>query len=69
MSPNEIFSMQNKTTVIFGGTGKLGLNFSSVLSNAGGKIYLLDKNKIKDLPKNVFFIKCYVIKKKKYTKA
>ncbi len=65
MSPNEIFSMQNKTTVIFGGTGKLGLNFSSVLSNAGGKIYLLDKNKIKDLPKNVFFIKCDVSSKKK----
>ena len=30
-----IFSMKNKITVIIGGTGNLGLNFSDTLSNAG----------------------------------
>ena len=37
-----IFSLKNKVIVIFGGSGKLGINFSEILSEAGGKIYLLD---------------------------
>lgn len=64
-NPNQIFSMDSKVVVIFGGTGKLGLNFSQVLSTAGGKIYLLDKNKNKDLKEKVNFIKCDVNSKKK----
>ena len=63
--PNQIFSMAKKVVVIFGGTGKLGLNFSSTLSGAGGKIYLLDKNKNSNLGKNISFIKCDVNSKKK----
>ena len=43
----KIFSMKNKKVLIFGGTGNLGLNFSQILSNAGAKVYLLDKNKKK----------------------
>ena len=42
---NHIFSMKNKTVVIFGGTGKLGLSFSNTLSKAGARIYLLDQKK------------------------
>ena len=59
-----IFSMHNKVVVIFGGTGKLGLNFSEVLSKNGSKVYLLDKIKKKFLNKNVFFVKCDVDSKK-----
>ena len=44
---NHIFSMKNKTVVIFGGTGKLGLSFSNTLSKAGARIYLLDQKKKK----------------------
>ena len=50
-----IFSMKNKITVIIGGTGNLGLNFSDTLSKAGSKVYLLDKTK-KKLQKKIFFL-------------
>jgi len=55
-----IFSMKNKKIVIFGGTGNLGINFSKVLSSAGGKVYLLDKNYKKILNQNIIFQKCNV---------
>ena len=43
-----IFSLNNKTIVIFGGTGNMGLNFSSILANSGAKVYLLDLKKKKN---------------------
>ena len=56
-----IFSMKNKTVAIFGGTGKLGIQFEKILSDHGAKVYLLDK---KPLPKNKnkkkLFLKCDV---------
>ena len=55
-----IFSMHNKKVVIFGGTGKLGINFSKTLSAAGAKVYLLDKVKKKTDDKNIIFYKCDV---------
>ena len=55
-----IFSMHNKKVVIFGGTGKLGINFSKTLSSAGAKVYLLDKVKKKIDNKNIIFYKCDV---------
>lgn len=64
-----IFSMKNKITVIIGGTGNLGLNFSDTLSNAGSKVYLLDKTKKKITKKNIFFIKCDVESKNNITKS
>ena len=60
----DIFSMKNKSVVIFGGTGNLGLNFSKTLSYAGAKVYLLDKVKKKINDKNIFFLKCDVNSKK-----
>jgi len=59
-----IFSMKNKTVIIFGGTGNLGLNFSKTLSYAGAKVYLLDKVKKKIDDENIFFLKCDVNSKK-----
>ena len=59
-----IFSLKNKVIVIFGGSGKLGINFSEILSEAGGKIYLLDIKKNTTKKKNTFFIKCDVSSKK-----
>ena len=56
-----IFSLKNKNIVIFGGSGKIGISFSKILSSFGAKVFLLDlrrsKNKIK---KGVTFIKCDV---------
>ena len=49
-----IFSLKNKVIVIFGGSGKLGINFSEILSEAGGKIYLLDIKKNTTKKKNTF---------------
>ena len=60
----KIFSMKNKKVLIFGGTGNLGLNFSQILSNAGAKVYLLDKNKKKINNENIIFQKCNVDLKK-----
>ena len=50
-----IFSMKNKKAIIFGGTGKLGINFSQTLASAGAKVYLLDKIKKKQIMKILFF--------------
>ena len=58
-----IFSMHNKKVVIFGGTGKLGINFSKTLSAAGAKVYLLDKVKKKQMIKISFFINVMLIQK------
>jgi len=56
---NNLFSMKNKTVVIFGGTGKLGLQFEKILSIYGAKVYLLDK-KIKKNNNKVNYYKCNV---------
>jgi NAD(P)-dependent dehydrogenase (short-subunit alcohol dehydrogenase family) len=39
---SNLFSMRNKVAVIFGGTGKLGEQFSNTLSQYGAKVYVLD---------------------------
>ncbi len=59
-----IFSMKNKKAIIFGGTGKLGINFSQTLASAGAKVYLLDKIKKKTNNGNIIFQKCNVDLKK-----
>ena len=46
-----IFSLKNKKIVILGGSGKLGLNFSKILSSAGAKIILGDIKKTINKPK------------------
>ena len=46
-----IFSLKNKKIVILGGSGKLGLNFSKILSSAGAKIILGDIKKTVNKPK------------------
>ena len=40
--PKEIFSMDEKVVVIMGGVGKMGQEFSEVLSNSGAKVWMLD---------------------------
>ena len=59
-----IFSMKNKKVIIFGGTGKLGFNFSQLLVSAGARVYLLDKIKKKTNNQNIIFQKCDVDSKK-----
>ena len=57
-----IFSLNNKTIVIFGGTGNMGLNFSSILAKSGAKVYLLDLKKKKIDNIQITFYKCDVTK-------
>jgi len=59
-----IFSMKNKKVIIFGGTGKLGFNFSQLLVSAGARVYLLDKIKKKQIIKISFFKNVMWIQKK-----
>lgn len=60
-----LFSMKNKTVIIFGGAGKLGLRFEKILSQNGAKVYLLDiHNKNIKKEKNINFLKCNVGKEK-----
>ena len=56
---NNIFSMSGKVVMIFGGSGKLGIQFSKILKENGAKVYLLDKKRVN---KNEYFIKCDVQK-------
>jgi len=63
-----IFSMKNKKVIIFGGTGKLGINFSQTLASAGAKVYLLDKIKKKTNNENIIFKKCNVESKTNISK-
>jgi len=63
-----IFSMKNKKAIIFGGTGKLGINFSQTLASAGAKVYLLDKIKKKTNNENIIFQKCNVDSKTNISK-
>ena len=35
--------MKNKIVLIFGGAGKLGIQFERILSSYGAKVYILDK--------------------------
>ena len=54
--------MQDKVVVIFGGSGKLGQQFSKTLRNNGAKVYVLDiKKRINE--KDISFLKCDVQKK------
>ena len=41
----DVFSLKNKKIVILGGSGKMGINFSKILSSAGAKIILGDIKK------------------------
>ena len=47
----EVFSLKNKKIVILGGSGKMGVNFSKILSSAGAKIILGDIKKAANKPK------------------
>ena len=47
----DIFSLKNKKIVILGGSGKMGVNFSKILSSAGAKIILGDIKKAVNKPK------------------
>ena len=60
---NKLFSMKNKTVAIFGGVGKLGIQFNKVLSLNGAKVYLLDK-KINNTFRLKNYVKCDVESKK-----
>lgn len=66
---NDLFSMQNKTVVIFGGSGKLGQEFAKTLNYNGGKIYILDIKKKLNTNKNFTFLKCDVEKNNQIEKA
>ena len=37
--------MSNKVVLIWGGAGKMGQSFAKILSNAGARVYIIDKNK------------------------
>ena len=59
-----IFTLKNKNIIIFGGTGKIGISFSKILTSYGANLFLLDLKKPKSrLYKNVNFIKCDVSNK------
>lgn len=63
-----LFSMQDKVVVIFGGSGKLGQQFSKTLRNNGAKVYVLDiKKRINE--KDISFLKCDVQKKNNINNA
>ena len=63
-----LFSMQDKVVVIFGGSGKLGQQFSKTLRNNGAKVYVLDiKKRINE--KNISFLKSDVQKKNNINNA
>ncbi len=64
-----LFSMQNKVIVIFGGSGKLGQEFAKTLSLNGAKVYILDIKKKLINNSNIFFIKCDVQKIKNINHA
>ena len=57
-----LFSMKNKTVLIIGGAGKLGIRFEQVLTKYGANVFLLDKNDKTNNKRN--FIKCDVERKK-----
>jgi NAD(P)-dependent dehydrogenase (short-subunit alcohol dehydrogenase family) len=61
MKSNNLFSMKNKVVAIFGGSGKLGQEFSKTLIDNEAKVYVLD---IKNINKNnkIHFLKCDVQK-------
>ena len=42
--------MKNKIVLIFGGAGKLGIQFERILSSYGAKVYILDKKITKHKP-------------------
>ena len=42
-----IFSLKNKNIIIFGGTGKIGISFSKILTSYGANLFLLDLKKPK----------------------
>jgi NAD(P)-dependent dehydrogenase (short-subunit alcohol dehydrogenase family) len=67
-SYKNLFSMKNKTVAIFGGAGKLGVQFEKVLSFYGGQVYLLDK-KINFKEKGINYLKCDVESKKSVESA
>jgi NAD(P)-dependent dehydrogenase (short-subunit alcohol dehydrogenase family) len=68
-SLNNLFSMQNKVVVIFGGSGKLGQEFAKTLNQNGGKIYILDIKKYSNTNKNYTFLKCDVQNNKQIEKV
>ena len=53
--------MKNKIVLIFGGAGKLGIQFERILSSYGAKVYILDKKITKHKPNHY---KCDVGNKK-----
>ena len=40
--PKEIFSLNDKVILILGGAGKMGQEFSSILSKSGATVYIID---------------------------
>ncbi len=58
---NTIFSMKNKVVAIFGGSGKIGINFAKTLQAAGAKVAIVDIKFSKNpINKKVTFVKCDV---------
>ena len=55
----KIFSLKGKNIVILGGSGKLGINFSKTLVNAGAKVIIGDLKKSFNY-KNTYFKHCDV---------
>ena len=63
----KIFSLKGKKTVILGGSGKLGMNFSKSLVSAGGKVFLGDIKKKINTSKIIYDF-CDVTKKESIEK-
>ena len=56
-----IFDISKKNIIIFGGAGKIGINFAKVLSEAGANVFILDLNcNKKFLNKKIHYLKCDV---------
>ncbi len=62
MKSYNLFSMKNKVVAIFGGSGKLGQEFSKTLSENGAKVYILDIKKNINKNNKIHFLKCDVQK-------
>lgn len=64
----DLFSMKNKTVVIFGGAGKLGFQFEKILTRYGAKVYILDKKKVTKRSK-INYLECNVESKSSIEKS
>ncbi len=62
---NNIFSMSGKVVMIFGGSGKLGIQFSKILKENGAKVYLLDKKRVNKIEKLLLTKKIWEISNQK----